>query len=277
MPRLSADALAAALRARAPRDACGLGARVIVLPRCPSTQDEARALALAGAPHGTLVVAHAQDAGRGRRGRAWLSGEGGLYLSMVLRPRMAPEHLPRIPLLCAVAVAEALWEMGVPAALKWPNDIVVPADPPGPLGPYRKLAGVLAEPSLVGPQVEFVILGLGLNVQTPAGGFPAELQLRATALEREGGPRDPDAALLALVPHLARWLAAPEDKECFREAHARLCDHSATLGRRVQVEEGAIQGMAEHIDDEGALWVRDDQGGRHRIWAGDVLPSPAPG
>ena len=124
-----------------------------------STNDDVRALAAAGAPHGSAVAAHAQTAGRGRRGHVWHSPEGGLYLSVLLRPQVPMQMFVGLPALCALACVRALREVSGRAdvAVKWPNDVVVD---------IRKLAGVLVEAGS-GPEGPYAVVGVGLNVARP--------------------------------------------------------------------------------------------------------------
>ena len=166
---LTADAVATAASAR-------LGRPCRVLPKVGSTQDEALRWAKKGAPEGALVVAEEQTAGRGRRGRPWLSPGGrSLYVSVVLRPRLSPAEASVLATAAGLAVAEAVESVHhLPTGLKWPNDVVVDG---------RKIAGILVE-ATVG--VEFVaVVGVGVNVSWPCGGFPAELAPRATSVSCE--------------------------------------------------------------------------------------------
>jgi BirA family biotin operon repressor/biotin-[acetyl-CoA-carboxylase] ligase len=225
------------------------GADAIRLGEVGSTQTEARRLAEAGAPEGTLVWAEHQTRGRGRLGRRWLDEPGAsLLLSIVLRPRVDPGRLPQLSLVAGVAVAEAIRaECGLPAALQWPNDVTVAG---------RKAGGILAE-SFVGPDgAPVVILGIGLNVNQTA--MPGELGDRATSLRLEAGrPFDRERLLAALQERLLgwyrRWLA--EGFGGVREAWRAL---SATLGRRVERDGEA--GVAVDLGADGALLVRTDAG-----------------
>ena len=160
-----------------------------------STMAEAAAWAAAGAPHGAVVVAETQTAGRGRHGRVWHDVPGAsLMLSLVLRPRLAPERLGLVGLAAGLAVAEAAETVGACARLKWPNDVLAP----DAAGHLAKLAGVLAEAAWSGP-APAVILGAGLNVEQ--ADFPPDL--RATSLRIASG-RDV-ARLEPLVPFLGAF------------------------------------------------------------------------
>jgi BirA family biotin operon repressor/biotin-[acetyl-CoA-carboxylase] ligase len=201
-----------------------------------STNERAKALAAAGAPHGTLVTAAEQTAGRGRQGRSWLAEAGAAVLmSVVLRP--PPDALP---LAAAVAVAEAV---PAAAAIKWPNDVLVDG---------RKLAGILVEGR---PQEGWVVLGIGLNV----AGFPAELDEIATSL---GGSMAPREVLDAVLARLDERLRSPLP-EILDEWRKR----DALRGQAVNWDGGT--GVAAGIDDDGSLLVDTDEG-RVSLIAGEV-------
>lgn len=218
-------------------------------PLTASTNDDARELALAGAPHGSVVLAAAQSAGRGRAGRAFASPTGGLYMSVVLRPRAPPHHWSALPLLAGAAFAAVLRARGFPAEIKWPNDILM----------GRKLGGVLVE-SRMGMD-PFAIAGIGANLAEAPKDVPG-----ATCLAQHGEPlrARPLAEEIrdALLARVAR-LDAEGPTGVLPEARA-LC---ATLGRRVVWEKG--EGVAVDIADDGALVVVAD-GRPTRILAGDV-------
>lgn len=184
------------------------------LDEVPSTMAEAGAWAAEGAPHGALVVASHQTAGRGRLGRTWSAAPGeSLMLTLVLRPALAPEHTGLLALAAGLAVAEAVEPFGVWADVKWPNDVRVGG---------KKLAGVLAEAAWTGGAL-VVLLGIGLNVEQAA--FPADLADRATSLHRvTGRPVDRLAPLAPLLDCLAARLGDAEDApdRLVRDVEARL-------------------------------------------------------
>jgi BirA family transcriptional regulator, biotin operon repressor / biotin---[acetyl-CoA-carboxylase] ligase len=208
-----------------------------------STNERGRALAEAGAPHGTLVTAGAQSAGRGRQGRAWTAPPGSaLLMSLVLR-----ELEDTLPLVAAVAVCDAL---PVDSAIKWPNDVWIDR---------RKVAGILVEGR---PQEGWAVLGIGLNVTTPSHAFPDELRDTATSLALAGLETTPEGVLAELLPRLEAWLAA-SGSEIRAEWRAR----DALRGERVRWDGG--EGTAAGIDDSGALLV-ETGGGRVSLGAGEV-------
>jgi BirA family transcriptional regulator, biotin operon repressor / biotin---[acetyl-CoA-carboxylase] ligase len=199
-----------------------------------STNERARALAAGGAPHGTLVTADAQTAGRGRQGREWTAAPGSsLLLSLVLH-----DAGPALPLAAAVAVCEAL---PVEAAIKWPNDIWLQR---------RKVAGILVEAR---PQEGWAVLGIGVNVHEAP---PIE---HVTSLEGAIGVEE---LLARLVSTLDVWLSRP-----LAEVLAAWRSRDALLGEPVRWENGSGKGAG--IDESGALLV-DTDAGRVALQAGEV-------
>ena len=232
-----------------------------------STNDVAARLAESGAEEGTTVVADTQTAGRGRHGRAWFSPPGaGLYVSTVVRPGhgVSSDGNPASLLTIAsgVAIAEAVRAVtGLPAAIKWPNDVVIGG---------RKLAGVLAEAAVQGGALQFVVVGLGVNLRTAA--YPPELALRATSIEAETS-RPADRALV-----LAEILAAMGER--YADLRAGRFDAILSAWRRLAASlpgahvewdspAGIVRGRAQDIDRDGALLVR--VGAKvERVVAGEV-------
>jgi BirA family biotin operon repressor/biotin-[acetyl-CoA-carboxylase] ligase len=233
---------------------------------CASTNDEAKRWAREGAPEGAVVIAETQTQGRGRLGRSWSSPPGqGLYLSLILRPPLPPAAAPPLTLAIGLALADAVEALGVRPHLKWPNDLL--ADEPGG---RRKLAGVLTEMATLGERLEHVIVGIGLNIS--AAEMPAEVRDIATSLRRVLGAEIDRAIVIERILDAldARYRAFVD-----RGATQTIAAFRARVdffGQHVRVRSGAdaIEGVAEHIDDEGALCVRDEAGRVHRLWAGDL-------
>ncbi len=228
-----------------------------------STNDVAKRLADEGATHGEVVVAEAQTAGRGRRGRVWASPAGrNLTLSVVLRPDLPPSRAAELTLVASVALCQAVQQAGVQAGIKWPNDL---------LARGKKLAGILTELAADPDRVQWVVLGIGVNVNVRAEELPPELRGTATSLAMERGEPVPRALFAAAVlGALEEWLDrhAEEGFSPVREAWRAMSD---TLGREVRVRAGDrdLEGVAEDVDEAGALLVRT-RAGLERILAGDV-------
>jgi BirA family biotin operon repressor/biotin-[acetyl-CoA-carboxylase] ligase len=232
-----------------------------------STQDIAREWARHDppAPSGAVVIAEEQSAGRGRQGRVWLSPpESGIMCSIVLRPHIAPERLPRVTMAGGIAVAETL-DAFLPGgvALKWPNDVLIEG---------RKVSGILTEATWIGDRLGAVILGIGINIRVDFEG--TDLAGSATSLETELGRRvDRHVVLANLLGHVYTWM-----ERIGEPALVNTWKHwLGTLGKRVTVyvnpraeHSDSFEGIAEAVEDDGALLVRLESGEVRRIVAADV-------
>jgi BirA family biotin operon repressor/biotin-[acetyl-CoA-carboxylase] ligase len=220
----------------------------------PSTNDRARELAREGAAD-VVVLAEEQTGGRGRLDRAWTAPPGGVWLSVLLRPSRPPSHAPLFTLAAAVATVDACRSAGVDAAIKWPNDVVVP----GPDGD-RKLAGVLTEMEGEADRVSWLVVGVGVNANVDRSTLPPG----ATSLRATAGDVDRRRFVQSL---LARFHDLRGDPDAVLPAWR---DRAATLGRRVRVEThgGTVEGEAVDVVHPGALRVRTAEGERV-VHAGD--------
>ena len=228
-----------------------------------STNDRARELAEEGAEHGEVVIAEAQTAGRGRRGRAWLSPpRKNLYFSIVLRPELPPARAPELTLVASVAICEALRQAGVAAGIKWPNDL---------LASGRKIGGILTELAAEPDRVSWAVLGVGLNVNARPEDFPEAMRAEATSVLIERGQPAPRALLAAACFTAVEDWVDRHAEEGFGPVREAWRERSVTLGREVAVtvEGREIRGTAEDIDETGALLVRG-RAGVERIVSGDV-------
>lgn len=249
---------------------------ILFLDEADSTQTMARQLAEQGAGPGTTVVARVQTAGRGRRGRSWISPEGSIATSIVLRPGCAAADAPRITLGAAAGLLDAFDRIGVPALVKWPNDVVIPCaeGPHGRLGPYRKVAGVLVEVVRMTDVLECALLGVGVNLRPPAQGWPEELRTVAGTLSDHGFTRSMEWVFPlvrnAVLQGVERSLTS------FGEVLTVLRARSATLGRAVEVDDDGkvIRGFARGLRADGALVVENEDGATHEVRAGDVWIAP---
>jgi BirA family biotin operon repressor/biotin-[acetyl-CoA-carboxylase] ligase len=244
-----------------------LGTRLHYFDAIDSTNDYARTLAERGEPQGTVVIAEQQTGGRGRLGRPWVSPPYvNVYCSIILRPTLPPAHAPRITLTAAVALADAVEGFGAAApTIKWPNDI---------LAGGKKLAGVLTEAVSHSQRIEFVILGIGVNLNFPRELMPPEIRERATSLSVLAGRTiSREAFLRRLIQDLDRCYGILEETG-FASLAARWDERFGLRGRRVRVEmtDRAVVGHAVGLDADGALLVAISDGGRERIVAGDVIP-----
>ena len=244
------------------RDAAGGGEPALGRPRIhlrstDSTNDRARELALAGAPHGTLVTAGEQTAGRGRQGRRWSApARSALLMSLLLRWPTSDQSPTLLPLIAALAVCDVA---GEDARIKWPNDVVfVREQDGGEPGALAKVAGILAEGR---PQEGWAVLGIGLNVAVRVEQLPAELHGTAATLGRD--PREVEPTLQELLVALGRRLAEPAERtlDAWRE-------RDALRGRAIAWSAG--EGRAEGVDGAGRLVVELAGGGRTALDAGEV-------
>jgi BirA family biotin operon repressor/biotin-[acetyl-CoA-carboxylase] ligase len=228
-----------------------------------STNGLAMELALQGAAEGTAVVAEAQTAGKGRRGRSWVSPRGNLYLSVVLRPAVPVYKAPLITLMGAVAVASAIRKhLGVPAAIKWPNDILISG---------KKVCGLLTEMSAEPDRIRHIVLGIGVNVNMDLRVLPSDIRSRSTTLAAEAGRSiDRTKLLKALLTELDHWY------RCFLRKEADVIvawqELNETIGKRVAVSGAGdiLEGKAAGVDAEGRLILQLDDGTVRQVAAGDV-------
>jgi BirA family biotin operon repressor/biotin-[acetyl-CoA-carboxylase] ligase len=232
-----------------------LGCQRIELAECGSTNDEAGRLARAGAKHGTVVIAQAQTAGRGRDGRVWESAAGGLYLSAVLRPPLPLVDVPPMTLAIGIGVCDAARTAGAAAVLKWPNDVLVGG---------RKLSGVLVEAQSQGGKLDAVIVGIGVNLTN-------ELPAHAISLaEASGHSVDRGAFIGSLLSGVERWV----DRYIASGLEAIIPawqDRMAVgLSARATIDGAPLVGAVAGLDQDGALLLRDDHGKLHRVRSGDV-------
>ncbi len=244
-----------------------LGTEFHYFAEIDSTNTYARCLAEHGAREGGLVIAESQTEGRGRHGKRWVSPPNvNLYFSVVLRPKLAPARAPQITLMAAVALAETLqWFLPVPPAIKWPNDILVSG---------KKLAGILTEVSCGSEGVEFVILGIGVNVNYPLDLMPEEIRQCATSIaiicQNKISRED---FLRRLIQHLDRCYGEIEENG-FAPLAPRWEAYFGLRGQRVRIEllDEVMFGTAKGIDQDGALLLEDDHCELQRVIAGDVIP-----
>jgi BirA family biotin operon repressor/biotin-[acetyl-CoA-carboxylase] ligase len=240
-----------------------LGRSLVYWPEVGSTSQEALRLARAGAPDGTLAITDYQTSGRGRLDRRWEAPPGSsLLLSLVFRPPLVARQLQQLTMICSLAVVDAVEaETGLKLALKWPNDVVVGS---------AKLGGILTEVELDGDQVDFAVVGIGLNVNLDPEQLPGDLLLPATSLSQLRGADVPRLPLLCALLRVmeTRYLALKAGHVPHDEWARRL----VTLGRLVVVSMGdtALEGMAEGVNADGALLVRRPDGRLETVVAGDV-------
>jgi len=230
-----------------------------------STNIKAKELAEEGAPEGTVVIAEKQVKGKGSKGRTWLSPEGdGIYASLILRPAMAPSGAPKITLMTAVAITEALLSLvQIKITIKWPNDILIKG---------KKLAGILTEIAADMDAVDYIIVGLGLNVNTPLQNFSEELKDLATSIYIETGePFSRTRLVRAYLEYFEKYYKMFKANN-FTPIMNRWKQLSNIIGQKIIVDVIGKRHVGEvtNIDYEGVLILKDDKGGFQRIFSGDI-------
>jgi len=230
--------------------------RLLIREESSSTNDDLLRLARDGAPHGLVLVAHNQTAGRGRRGASWFSPPGeSLALSILVRPTEPKSHWPRLALATGLALAETTESFGIPSGIKWPNDVWIDR---------RKVAGILVEAG-----TDHVVVGIGLNVN--ASSFPPDIAHLATSLRREFGQPIPMADVLApLIQRFAiRHRQIDTDFPLLLSAIRQRCaltGHAVTL----TTSSGPLSGTVLGLADDGALLLHDGSQTHHLIQADEV-------
>jgi BirA family biotin operon repressor/biotin-[acetyl-CoA-carboxylase] ligase len=242
-----------------------IGKKVHFFLNVDSTNTAAFRLALNGAFEGEVVVVESQHGGKGRMGRQWESPPGvNIYLSIILRPPFPPSKIPLITLMTAVACAEAIEEVtGLVPAIKWPNDLLIND---------KKLGGILTEADMEMDRINFIIVGIGINVNMPRSAFPPSIKDTATSLQEVLGKQVSRVTIIqALLQKFELWYT--RFKEGKGEAITRRWEELAQIkGKEVSVGfmGDIVQGQALEIDADGALLVQEAGGEVKRVVAGDV-------
>ncbi|NWF86565.1 biotin--[acetyl-CoA-carboxylase] ligase [Candidatus Bathyarchaeota archaeon] len=229
------------------------GKRIVFLQEIDSTNNYAKKLASYGAEEGTVVIAETQTAGRGRLGREWISPMGGLYLSIILRPKIRAVEAVKLVFVASLAVAKVLNEIyRLSVETKWPNDVLVKG---------KKVCGILAESNTAGEKVNYTVIGLGVNANfSVEKTLPKELAETATSLENELGRK-------ILFEELFRELIEKLETVYYlflKEGFAPILDewkkYACFLGQKVEVASGAekLHGIAVDIDSDGSLILKQN-------------------
>jgi BirA family biotin operon repressor/biotin-[acetyl-CoA-carboxylase] ligase len=238
------------------------GRNIVYESETPSTQAIAKSLASQGTEEGTIVVAETQSGGRGRVGRPWSSPQGGIYFSIILRPDIKPGEALRLPLLAGVALAQAIKrDTKLSPRLKWPNDILLDS---------KKIGGILTEMSAETDRLDWVIIGIGLNVNTQHDSFPHDVEESATSLFEAAGREIPRVRLLQAILTEFESLYGNLAMSGFEPLRWKWKDLSDTIGANVIVSmpTGEVKGLAVDIDSDGALLLDKGEGDIERIIGG---------
>lgn len=241
-----------------------IGRNMIVLETVGSTNEYLKSLGHKGLAHGTVATAREQTAGKGRLGRKWVSKKDeNIYFSVLLRPELSPMEVSGITPVAGLAVCKAIREFcNIDCKIKWPNDVIIS---------NKKLVGILTEMSAEFDAVDFIVIGIGINLDQAE--FPEEVKNKATSIFIETGKKPDKNKFLALVlKHLETELTKSNYKinETNLEDYKNLC---ATIGRKVTCRKnnGEIQGTAVNVNNNGELEVKAEDNSLITVNSGEVV------
>ncbi|WP_018755351.1 biotin--[acetyl-CoA-carboxylase] ligase [Paenibacillus terrigena] len=243
-----------------------MGQQIKLLESTPSTQIIAQQMAEQGAPEGTLVIAEEQTSGRGRMGRAFHSPSGkGIWMSLILKPQTSLQFTPQLTLLIAVALCRALQRLvPISIGIKWPNDLLVGT---------KKISGILLESSAEDERVRYCIAGIGISVNLDPEDYPEPLREVATSLKIESGSKVDRTAIITEFLAEFETLYALYNEQGFAPIRTLWEALSISLHRPITINtlQGKVIGIAEQLDELGALWITESATGeRRKIFSGDV-------
>jgi len=240
-----------------------IGVKIHRIKSCPSTNDAAKELAMAGGKEGTVIISEEQTRGKGTRGRSWYSArKKGIYLSVILHP--SRPNISLLPLMAGLAVNEAIFStLDIRTKLKWPNDIIWGKE---------KLGGILCESAFLGNRVNFVILGIGLNVDHGKDDFPDEIRHQATSLALITKRKvSEDLLLRNLWRALNHWYSLFIDGE--GRAIVRVFQQNSVLSLEEETtlitEKGEMTGIYKGIDPQGGL-ILESQGEKRTFFSAEI-------
>lgn len=241
-----------------------MGQKIFYSEEAASTNDLAKELAEKGVREGAVVIAETQTHGKGRLGRRWISPRGGIWFSVILRPAVDPKDAPKIVFMAAVAIAKTIRKMlGLTAKTKWPNDVLVH---------NKKVCGLLAETSISDDNINFVVLGIGINANVDTNAFPKELTGSLTSLKQEAKREIPrEEFLQVLLKEMEHYY-----NDFTRGRFARILEEWKSLtdmiGKDVEVVsfDERFEGEAIDVDQDGALMVKLEDGSVKRVFSADA-------
>ena len=241
-----------------------IGRHFIYEEEIDSTNEEVKRLAAKGAPHGTVVAADMQTKGKGRRGRSWSSPKGdSIYMSLLLRPEMETVHASMLTLVIALSASEAVEEVtGLNCKIKWPNDLVCHD---------KKICGILTEMSAEMECIHYVVIGIGINVNTKE--FPEEISAMATSLSLESGQEINRADLAAAVlNHFETNYEMFMRQSSLLPLMEKYNNRLINIGRQVKILRQGKEEIrtSQGIDEKGALIVTDEEGRKEEVISGEV-------
>ena len=211
---------------------------------------------------GTVVIAESQTGGRGRLGRKWISPEGGIWLSIIIKPRIQPSHAPSITLLAGVSVAKTIRSYGLEAGIKWPNDVLING---------KKVCGILTEIEGEIDLIDYCVVGIGIDANVDIEAFPEEIRENSTSLKKELGHEIDRVEFVQRLLLEFEGLYLKSQKEGFSSILEEWRDMSATIGEWVKIttQTRTIYGEAIGVDNEGALILETGEGKLEKVVAGN--------
>jgi len=242
-----------------------IGKNIIYYDSIGSTNSIAKKFAESGGEHGTVIISEEQTTGRGRLGRSWISPKyKGIWMSIILRPNIVTENISQITLIGAAAVQKAIMKMGIKTTIKWPNDIVLNS---------RKVCGILTEMSGEIDHINYLVMGIGINVNLEEKDLPMELKDVATSLIIESGKYMDRKLLLANVLNIFEGLYNDFVQSGNIKETMEICrENSLLIGREIQlINRGKVRkAKAIDISDSGELVIENQQGTIEYIVSGEV-------
>ena len=242
-----------------------IGKNLMYFQTIDSTNNKAKELALSGSPSGTVVISEEQTLGRGRLGRSWVSPKyKGIWLSIILKPDTAPMNVPKITQVGAAAVIKALNELDIKAYVKWSNDIVLN---------NKKICGILTEMSGELNKVNYVVMGIGINVNIDGEDFPDELKDTATSISSEVGRYIKRKELVSSLLNNFEILYDEFEREESVKTSVNICkENSILIGKEVKIINRGKESICKAVDlnDEGELLVQYADGRLEKVISGEV-------
>ena len=242
-----------------------MGGNIHFYKEVDSTNDVARKLADEGAAEGTIVIAESQRSGKGRRGKKWISPSGGVWMTIILRPDVEPNKAPQLTLVAGVAVAETLdAECGLDIGIKWPNDILI-GD--------KKVSGILTEVKTDLGQVDYALVGIGIDLNMDINLFPPEIRGGATSLKAELDREIKGAELVQRFLQRFEYYYGEFKEGNFREILNQWRRLSSTIGTYVEVHKKGrtVYGEAVGVNKDGKLILEMDDGSLRKIISGECI------
>ena len=238
-----------------------IGKEIQYFKETESTNIIAREIA-GSVEEGTVVIAESQTGGRGRLGRKWISPEGGIWLSIVLKPRIQPLYAPRITLLAGVSVAKTIRSLGLAAKIKWPNDVLING---------KKVCGILTEIEAEMDMIDYCVVGIGIDANVDTESFPEEFRESSTSLKKELGYGINRVEFVQKLLSEFESLYLKFQKEDFPSILEEWRNMSATIGEWVKITTQArtVYGEVIGVDNEGALILETSDGKLEKIVAGN--------